>query len=98
MYGLTESGPVSFITGPNDGPDKVTTTVGKLIPHTEAKVVDAKGAIVPRNVPGELLVRGFLVMDGYWGDEEKTKESITSTRWLRTGYVNNYRVIVRKTS
>ncbi|KAL0267708.1 UNVERIFIED_CONTAM: hypothetical protein PYX00_009900 [Menopon gallinae] len=85
LYGLTESGPVAFMTRSDDGPEKVIKTVGRLMPHTEAKVVDANGNILPQNVPGELLLRGFLIMDGYWGDEERTKETITPTGWLRTG-------------
>jgi fatty-acyl-CoA synthase len=49
------------------------------------KIVDADGKIVPRGVKGELLTRGYSVMLGYWGDEEKTRETIDAARWMHTG-------------
>ena len=55
------------------------------MPYVEAKVVDAEGRIVPRGTPGELLTRGYLVMLGYWDDEEKTQKAIDSARWMKTG-------------
>jgi fatty-acyl-CoA synthase len=54
-------------------------------PHLEVKIVDADGKIVPRGVKGELLTRGYSVMLGYWGDEEKTREAIDAARWMHTG-------------
>ena len=55
------------------------------MPHVEVEIVDAEGRIVPRGTPGELLTRGYLVMLGYWDDEEKTREAIDPARWMQTG-------------
>jgi fatty-acyl-CoA synthase len=55
------------------------------LPHTEIKVIDDKGRIVPRGEPGELCTRGYCVMRGYWGDPERTAETIDDARWIRTG-------------
>ncbi|HTT78915.1 MAG TPA: AMP-binding protein [Stellaceae bacterium] len=84
-YGMTETSPASFATTTDDPIERRVSTVGRLLPHVEAKVVDAEGRIVPRGVPGELLTRGYLVMLGYWNDEEKTREAIDPARWMHTG-------------
>jgi fatty-acyl-CoA synthase len=55
------------------------------MPHTEVKIVDPEGRIVPRGTTGELLTRGYLVMRGYWDDEEKTREAIDPAGWMHTG-------------
>jgi fatty-acyl-CoA synthase len=59
--------------------------VGRILPHVEAKIIDAEGRIVPRGAAGELLTRGYLVMLGYWDDEEKTREAIDPAGWMHTG-------------
>jgi fatty-acyl-CoA synthase len=84
-YGMTETSPASFQTGPEDPLQKRVSTVGRIHPHVEAKVVDAEGRIVPRGTPGELLTRGYLVMLGYWADPERTAESIDPAGWMKTG-------------
>jgi fatty-acyl-CoA synthase len=84
-YGMTETSPASFQTGPEDPLEKRVSTVGRIHPHVEAKVVDAEGRIVPRGAPGELLTRGYLVMLGYWADPERSAESINQTGWMKTG-------------
>ena len=61
------------------------STVGRAMPHIEVKIVDAEGRIVPRGTTGELLTRGYLVMRGYWDDEEKTREAIDPAGWMHTG-------------
>jgi fatty-acyl-CoA synthase len=85
-YGMTETSPVSFQTLPDDDEERRVATVGSVHPHVEAKVVDpSSGAVVPRGTPGELLTRGYLVMLGYWGNDEATREAIDAARWMHTG-------------
>ncbi|CAN7552389.1 AMP-binding protein [Trinickia sp. LjRoot230] len=83
-YGMTETSPVSFQSATTDPLDKRTSTVGRIQPHLEAKIVDAAGQIVPVGVIGELWTRGYSVMMGYWDDEARTSEAIVDG-WMRTG-------------
>jgi fatty-acyl-CoA synthase len=83
-YGMTETSPVSFQSSTTDPLDKRTSTVGRIQPHLEVKVVDALGNIVPVGETGELCTKGYSVMQGYWGDEGKTRESIVDG-WMHTG-------------
>jgi fatty-acyl-CoA synthase len=83
-YGMTETSPVSFQSSTTDPLDKRTTTVGRIQPHLEVKVVDPLGSIVPVGETGELCTRGYSVMNGYWGDEAKTRESVVDG-WMHTG-------------
>ena len=84
-YGMTETSPVSFQSAIDDPLERRVSTVGKAHPHLEVKIVDADGRIVPRGHTGELLTRGYSVMLGYWGDEERTREAIDAARWMHTG-------------
>jgi len=84
-YGMTETSPVSFQSSTTDPLERRVATVGRIQPHIEVKIIDAEGRIVPRGTAGELLTRGYSVMLGYWGDEEKTREAIDDARWMRTG-------------
>jgi len=84
-YGMTETSPVSFQSSFDDPLERRVTTVGRVQPHVEAKVVDADGRTVPVGTPGELWTRGYLVMQGYWGDEARTREAIVEGGWMRTG-------------
>jgi fatty-acyl-CoA synthase len=84
-YGMTETSPASFVSATDDPLERRVSTVGRVMPHVEAKAVDAEGRIVPRGTPGELLTRGYLVMLGYWNDDEKTREAIDPARWMKTG-------------
>ena len=84
-YGMTETSPASFVSATDDPLERRVSTVGRAMPYVQAKVVDAEGRIVPRGTPGELLTRGYLVMLGYWDDEEKTREAIDPARWMKTG-------------
>jgi fatty-acyl-CoA synthase len=84
-YGMTETGPVSFETSVDDPVERRVTTVGRVLPHTEVKIVDEAGLIVPRGTPGELLTRGYCVMPGYWNDPDKTREAIDDAHWIRSG-------------
>ncbi|CAG4899604.1 AMP-binding protein [Paraburkholderia gardini] len=83
-YGMTETSPVSFQSSTSDPLDKRTTTVGRIQPHLEVKLVDASGNVVPVGETGELCTKGYSVMLGYWGDEAKTRESIVDG-WMHTG-------------
>ena len=84
-YGMTETSPVSFQSSTDDPIDRRVSTVGRVQPHIEVKIVDAEGHIVPRGTPGELLTRGYSVMLGYWNDAERTREAIDPARWMHTG-------------
>ncbi|MGW1148986.1 AMP-binding protein, partial [Streptomyces sp. NPDC002454] len=85
-YGMTETSPVSTQTRRDDDLERRTGTVGRVLPHTEVKIVDpASGVTLPRGEPGELCTRGYGVMLGYWGDPERTAEVIDRGRWMHTG-------------
>ncbi|KAM9258308.1 medium-chain acyl-CoA ligase ACSF2, mitochondrial [Cariama cristata] len=85
-YGTTENSPVTFMGFPNDNITRKTETVGCILPHTEAKIEDPEtGQSVPLNTPGELQIRGYCVMLGYWDDPAKTSEVVTAERWFKTG-------------
>jgi fatty-acyl-CoA synthase len=84
-YGMTETSPVSFQSSTEDPLERRVSTVGRIAPHVEVKIVDLNGRIVPTGTPGELLTRGYCVMLGYWGDEERTREAIDAARWMHTG-------------
>jgi len=84
-YGMTETGPLSFQTSPADSVERRCETVGRVLPHTEVKIVDAEGRVVPTGEPGEILTRGYCVMPGYWGDPERTAEAIDKARWIASG-------------
>lgn len=84
-YGMTETSPVSFQTAINAPLERRLKTVGRIHPHLEAKVVDAEGRTLAAGRAGELLVRGYSVMLGYWGDRRATQEAIDVDGWLRTG-------------
>ncbi len=84
-YGMTETSPVSFQSSTSDPLERRVSTVGRVHPHLEVKIVDAEGRIVPRGAPGELCTRGYSVMLGYWGDEARTRGVIDAARWMHTG-------------
>ena len=85
-YGMTETSPVSTQTSADDPFEKRVTTVGRVHPHVEIKVVDPEsGEVVPRGTGGEFRTRGYSVMLGYWNDEVRTVEAIDSDGWMHTG-------------
>jgi fatty-acyl-CoA synthase len=84
-YGMTETSPVSFQTSVDDPLACRVGTVGRIHPHLEVKIVDTDGKVVPRGETGELLTRGYSVMLGYWGDDERTREAIDPAGWMHTG-------------
>lgn len=85
-YGMTETSPVSTMTRRDDGLERRTGTVGRVMPHLESKVVDpATGLVAEHGEPGELCTRGYSVMLGYWDQPEATAEAIDAARWMHTG-------------
>jgi acyl-CoA synthetase (AMP-forming)/AMP-acid ligase II len=86
-YGMTETSPVSCMTTPDDPLEKRLDSVGRLLPHVEAKVVSVtdRSQILPVGEKGELAVSGYLVMKGYWGDKERTEEVMVVERDEKTG-------------
>ncbi|MBI1378389.1 MAG: AMP-binding protein [Frankiales bacterium] len=85
-YGMTETSPVSTQTGADDDLDRRTSTVGRVHPHLEIKVVDpVDGRTVERGETGEFCTRGYSVMRGYWEEPDKTAEAIDADGWMHTG-------------
>jgi fatty-acyl-CoA synthase len=84
-YGMTETSPVSFQSATDDPLERRVSTVGRIHPHLEVKIVDAEGRVVPRGQPGELCTRGYSVMLGYWDDAEKSAEVVDAAGWMHTG-------------
>jgi fatty-acyl-CoA synthase len=85
-YGMTETSPVSTMTRAGDTLEQRTSTVGRTMPHLESRIVDpGSGEVVERGVIGELCTRGYAVMQGYWGQPDKTAEAIDADGWMHTG-------------
>ena len=85
-YGMTETSPVSTQTRADDSLDRRVSTVGRVGPHLEIKIIDSEtGLTVQRGEPGELCTRGYSVMLGYWEQPDKTAEVIDAARWMHTG-------------
>ena len=85
-YGMTETSPASTQTVPEDSLEHRVSTVGRVHPHVEVKIIDPEtGRVVERGVPGELCTRGYSVMTGYWNDPERTAEAIDPAGWMHTG-------------
>ena len=84
-YGMTETSPVSFQSSTDDSLERRVTTVGRIQPHLEVKIVDPSGDIVLRGTRGELCTRGYSVMLGYWDDPERTAEVLDDEGWMHTG-------------
>jgi len=85
-YGMTETSPVSTQTRADDDMERRVSTVGRVHPHVEIKVIDPEtGLVLPRGSHGELCTRGYSVMLGYWDEPAKTAEAIDAARWMHTG-------------
>jgi fatty-acyl-CoA synthase len=84
-YGMTETSPVSFQSATDDPLERRVSTVGRILPHVEVKVVDQGGRVVPRGARGELCTRGYSVMLGYWDEAEKTSDVLDANSWMHTG-------------
>ncbi|KAI1798014.1 acyl-CoA synthetase [Ganoderma leucocontextum] len=88
-YGMTETSPVTFHSVTDDPMIKRIETVGRILPHVRAKLVDPEGKVVPIGKPGEILTSGYVLQKGYWNDEEQTdrvmKRDAEGTLWMHTG-------------
>jgi fatty-acyl-CoA synthase len=85
-YGMTETSPISTMSAVDDPLERRVTTVGRVFPHVEMKIVDpGSGEIVPRGVAGEFCTRGYSVMRGYWNNEKATHASIDAGGWMHSG-------------
>ena len=85
-YGMTETSPVSFQSRTDDPIDRRVSTVGRIMPHVESKIIDPEsGKVRPRGEPGELCTRGYSVMRGYWDNPEATGEAIDEAGWMHSG-------------
>ena len=84
-YGMTETSPLTTQTATDDPLEERVSTVGQVHPHAEARIVGPDGRTLPRGDQGEYCARGYAVMLGYWGDQEKTAEAIDSESWMHSG-------------
>lgn len=86
---MTECSPVTFLNTVEDSFECYSTTVGKVMPHVTAKVVDTDGKTVPLGQRGEILIAGYNSFRGYWKNPQGTEEMLhkedDGTVWLRTG-------------
>ncbi|XP_008836568.1 acyl-CoA synthetase family member 2, mitochondrial [Nannospalax galili] len=86
VYGTTENSPVTFMNFPEDTLEQKAESVGRIMPHTEAQIVNMEtGELTKLNTPGELHIRGYCVMQGYWGEPQKTFETVGQDKWYKTG-------------
>jgi len=86
-YGQTETSPVNHMTAVDDPVEKRVETVGRPGPHLEIKLSDERGQVVPVGERGEICIRGYSVMRGYWNDPERTRETLDEAGWLHSGDV-----------
>ncbi|KAG5744901.1 hypothetical protein H9Q70_012395 [Fusarium xylarioides] len=88
-YGMTETSPVTFITSLDDPDDRMLTSLGRVLPHTAAKIVDTNGNVLPIGERGEICTSGFALQKGYYKDEIKTQEAMrrdeNGVLWMYTG-------------
>jgi len=84
-YGMTETSPVSFQSGVDDPLERRVSTVGRIHPHVEVKIIDTESRIVPLGEKGELCTRGYSVMRGYWEEPERTRDAVDAAGWMHSG-------------
>ena len=89
-YGMTETSPISFQTATDDPLERRVSTVGRVQPHLECKLVDENGKTVPVGTPGELCTRGYSVMLGYWDEPQKTADAIDSDGFMHSGDIAEF--------
>lgn len=86
-YGLTEVCGVATVCRPDDDAVTISTTSGRAIDGVQVLCVDEQGREVPCGAPGEIVVRGYNLMRGYFEDDAATRETIDAAGWLHTGDV-----------
>lgn len=86
-FGMAETTAMAFQTHASDAVERRTSTVGRVHPHVQAKVVDQQGRIVPVGTRGQLCLRGYLLMRAYWEEPEQTQLAIDDAGWMHTGHV-----------
>jgi fatty-acyl-CoA synthase len=84
-YGQTETSPINHMTAIDDPIDKRVGTVGRPAAHCEIRICGTDGSTLPVGEHGEICCRGYSVMEGYWGDADKTRETIDQDGWLHSG-------------
>ena len=84
-YGMTETSPLTTQTATDDPLDERVSTVGRVHPHAEAKIVGLDGQTMPLGEQGEYCSRGYAVMLGYWDDPARTAEAIDADGWMHSG-------------
>lgn len=84
-YGLTEASPAVTMTQLDDGPVTATETVGRPLDAIELKIIDANGQSLSAGNEGELCVRGYNIMTGYWENPQATAQVLDKDGWLHTG-------------
>jgi long-chain acyl-CoA synthetase len=88
-YGMTETSPVTFITSLDDPLERRLKTVGRVMPHTDAKIIDRNGNVVPKGIRGEICVSGYMLQKGYWNNKTMTDEVMKPDEnqvvWMHTG-------------
>ncbi|XP_038591046.1 medium-chain acyl-CoA ligase ACSF2, mitochondrial isoform X1 [Micropterus salmoides] len=90
IYGTTENSPVTFCASPTDNLERKSETIGFIMDHLEAKIVNpTTGEVLPLGMMGEIMIRGYCVMLEYWGDPAKTQECITKEGWYKTGDIGS---------
>ncbi len=89
-YGLTECGGFGTMCDSQDPDDVIANTSGKPAPGVEVRIMDEDGAFLPDGQPGEVVIRGYLVMQGYFNNPEATAKTIDKDGWLHTGDVGHF--------
>jgi len=84
-YGLTECGGYGTMCRADDSDEVIANTAGKPFPEVEVRIRDDSGNFAPDGTPGEVVIRGYMVMQGYHNNPEVTAETIDADGWLRTG-------------
>ena len=89
-YGLTECGGYGSMCSHDDSAEVIANTAGKPLPDVEMKMMDAAGNILPDGQTGEVVIRGYIVMQGYFNDPEATAKTIDKDGWLHTGDIGRF--------